>query len=273
MLQSAKQTVRGGLKRLLSMSPQSSPSLPAKKSKNEETQQHIAQLLRNNPKPVDKPLVWIDCEMTGLDVNRDYIIEICCLITDGDLNIVDENGYESVVYQPKAVLDAMDEWCLSHHGDSGLMAKVLAHPENVASKVQAELLAYVQKYIPRPRSGMLAGNSIHMDKFFMMKEFPQVIDHLHYRLLDVSAIMEFGFRHNRPLMRCCPKKVAAHTARADIEESINQLKWYREHYFKSRQETAHFVAEYDAKRTEASDADAVNESSNTKEPKPAVICK
>lgn len=247
------------------MSPLASTASPAKKQKREEMQQQITQLLRNNPKPVNKPLVWIDCEMTGLDVNRDYIIEICCLITDGDLNIVDPEGYESVVYQPKAVLDAMDEWCVTHHGDSGLLAKVLAHPENVASKVQAELLAYVQKYIPRPRSGMLAGNSIHMDKFFMMKEFPQVIDHLHYRLLDVSTIMEFGFRHNRPLMKCCPKKVAAHTARADIEESISQLKWYRDHYFKSRQETADFVAEYDAKQEEAANTDAVDPSSSTNE--------
>ncbi|KAM9910601.1 hypothetical protein OXX69_004330 [Metschnikowia pulcherrima] len=179
-----------------------------------------------------KPLVWIDCEMTGLDISKDHIIEICCIITDGNLNIIDEEGYESTVYVPKKVLDNMNEWCVSHHGESGLTAKILANPQQTLAKVQQELLEYIQSYISEPRTSLLAGNSIHMDKFFMMKEFPQVIDHLHYRLVDVSSIMEIGYRHNPALMKKCPKKKAAHTARSDIMESIAQLKWYRDNYLR-----------------------------------------
>lgn len=179
-----------------------------------------------------KPLVWIDCEMTGLDIKKDHIIEICCIITDGHLNVIDAEGYESTVYVPKKVLDLMNEWCVNQHGKSGLTAKVLANPKQTLAKVEAELLAYIKQHIPQPRSSLLAGNSVHMDKFFMMKEFPSVIDHLHYRLVDVSSVMEIGFRHNPELMKKFPKKQGSHTARSDILESIAQLKWYRDNYLR-----------------------------------------
>lgn len=203
----------------------------------------IRQAFRGKPTPppakkitrkntIFRPLVWIDCEMTGLDVKTDHIIEICCIITDGHLNIVDEHGYESTVHVPKKVLDNMGEWCVNQHGKSGLTQKVLDNPQQTLVKVQQELLEYIQKYVPEPRTSLLAGNSVHMDKFFMMKEFPDVIDHLHYRLLDVSSIMEMGQRHNPGLMLKFPRKKGAHTAKADILESINQLKWYREHYLR-----------------------------------------
>ncbi|ODV79074.1 ribonuclease H-like protein [Suhomyces tanzawaensis NRRL Y-17324] len=200
-------------------------------------------LLKQSTKNVEKPIVWIDCEMTGLDVFNDHIIEICCIITDGNLNIIDEDGYESVVYQPKEVLDAMNEWCINQHTKSGLVAKILASPEQVLPKVQTELYDYIQKYIPNQRTAIMAGNSIHMDKFFMMKEFPKVVEHLHYRLIDVSTIMEFGNRHNPQLMKQCPKKTQQHTAKSDILESIAQLQWYRDHYFKSYEETKKFIAQ------------------------------
>lgn len=205
-----------------------------------------SRLLRKPPAPVEvktpkrklktaisKPLVWIDCEMTGLDISKDHIIEICCMITDGNLNLIDSAGYESTVYVPKKVLDNMNEWCVNQHGKSGLTARILANPNQTLAKVQDELLAYIQSYIPEPRTSLLAGNSVHMDKFFMMKEFPKVIDHLHYRLVDVSSIMEVGFRHNPALMKLFPKKKGNHTAKSDILESINQLRWYRDHYLRS----------------------------------------
>lgn len=179
-----------------------------------------------------KPLVWIDCEMTGLDVQKDNIIEICCIITDGHLNIIDEKGYESTVYVSKQVLNLMNPWCVNQHGKSGLTAKVLANPQQTLEKVQVELLEYIQLYIPEARTSLMAGNSIHMDKFFMMREFPKVIEHLHYRLVDVSSIMEVGYRHNPDLMRRYPKKQGNHTARSDIIESIQQLKWYRDNYLR-----------------------------------------
>ncbi|KAK6198026.1 oligoribonuclease mitochondrial precursor [Scheffersomyces amazonensis] len=188
------------------------------------------------------PLVWIDCEMTGLEVLKDdHIIEICCIITDGDLNIIDKDGYESTVYYPVSVLDNMNQWCIEQHGKSGLTEKVLANPQRTLEKVEKELYDYIIKYIPKTRTGLLAGNSIHMDKFFMMKEFPKVIEHLHYRVMDVSTIMEFGFRHNPKLMKVAPKKETLHTARSDILESINQLKWYKENYFKSEEDVNQII--------------------------------
>lgn len=199
------------------------------------------QALINQSKKIEKPIVWIDCEMTGLEVTNDHIIEICCIITDGNLNIIDEEGYESTVYQPKEVLDSMNEWCVNQHNASGLVGKILANPGQTLEVVESELMAYILKYITHPRTALMAGNSIHMDKFFMMKEFPKVIDHLHYRLIDVSTIMEFGYRHNQPLMKCFPKKQGSHTAKSDILESIAQLKWYRDNYFKSPSETKKFV--------------------------------
>lgn len=193
--------------------------------------------------PIEKPLVWIDCEMTGLDIYKDNIIEICCLITDGDLNLVDEEGYESTIYYDSTIMNNMNEWCIDQHGKSGLTEKVLNNPGQTLEKVQKDLLNYIMKYIPKNRVGIMAGNSIHMDKFFMCREFPQVIDHLHYRLLDVSAIMEMGYRHNPDLMKVAPQKAGSHTARSDIIDSINQLKWYREHYLKGPLETRNYVIE------------------------------
>lgn len=187
-----------------------------------------------------KPIVWIDCEMTGLDHINDHIIEICCIITDGHLNVVDEQAYESVVHYDKSVMDAMNEWCVDHHGSSGLTSKVLSS-KKTREVVEQELLAYIKKYIPDPRRGILAGNSVHMDRIFMLREFPQVIDHLFYRIIDVSSIMEVSFRHNPELASVVPKKKGAHTAKADILESIEQLRWYRKHYLKGVKETKEFV--------------------------------
>lgn len=180
-----------------------------------------------------RPMVWIDCEMTGLDTQNDHIIEICCVITDGHLNIADPEGYESTVYVPKSTLDKMGEWCTRQHGESGLTAKVLANPQQLLAVVEEELLSYIKAFIPEPRTSVLAGNSVYMDKIFMMREFPKVVEHLHYRLVDVSLIMEFGVRHNPALMRKRPKKDLKHTAKLDIMDSIDQLKWYRENYFVS----------------------------------------
>ncbi|RCK67384.1 Oligoribonuclease, mitochondrial [Candida viswanathii] len=200
---------------------------------------HVVKFMadKNRMQP-DRPIVWVDCEMTGLDVlGKDHIIEICCLITDKNLELVDETGFESTIYYPKSRLDEMDEWCTETHGRSGLTAKVLAHPERTLQVVETELLEYIKKYVPKERVALLGGNSVHMDRFFMMKEFPRVTDHLHYRNIDVSSIMEVGWRHNPDLMKVQPKKVTAHTAKSDILESIAQLKWYRKYYLKLKEET------------------------------------
>ncbi len=198
-----------------------------------------------------KPLVWIDCEMTGLDHVNDEIIEICCIVTDGKLKNLDtetkEQCYESVVHCPKEKLDAMDQWCLDHHGSSGLMDKVLAS-KKTKEQVEEELLNYLQKWIPEKRVGILAGNSVHMDRLFMLKDFPRVVQYLHYRIVDVSSIMEVARRHNPSLTAVVPKKEAAHTAKSDILESISQLQWYMDHYLKSEEETKEFVESQNEKR-------------------------
>lgn len=194
-------------------------------------------------KPIIKPLVWIDCEMTGLNVTTDNIIEICCIITDGNLNIIDDGGYESTVYYDESVLLKMNKWCIDTHTDSGLFDKVLANPQNTLAKVQDELLEYLKKYI-EPNQGLLAGNSVHMDKFFMAREFPKVIDYLHYRLVDVSSIAEVGQRHNPGLLAYQPRKKGTHTAKLDILESINQLKWLQNNYLKSEVESADLIEKY-----------------------------
>lgn len=192
-----------------------------------------------------KPIVWIDCEMTGLDHTKDRIIEICCIVTDGELNILDKDPvgskcYESVIHYDKAIMDSMNEWCIEHHGASGLTEKVI-NSTKTKEQVEEELLEYIKKFIPEKNVGILAGNSIHMDRLFMLKDFPKVIDHLFYRLIDVSTIMEVSKRHNPELASVVPRKEAAHTAKKDILESIKQLKWYMKHYLKAPAETSQFV--------------------------------
>ena len=115
-------------------------------------------------------------------------------------------------------MDHMNEWCIDQHGKSGLTQKVL-DSKKTREQVEEELLAYIKKFIPEKNIGVLAGNSIHMDRLFMLKEFPNVIDHLFYRLIDVSTIMEVSRRHNPDLLEVVPRKETAHTAKKDILES------------------------------------------------------
>lgn len=183
-------------------------------------------------------------QMTGLDVFKDHIIEICAIVTDGDLNLVDE-GYESVIHYGQSEMDKMNEWCIEHHGQvctyigrssrsttniyqSGLTKKVVESNKTL-DQVQQEILEYLKRFANKGKA-VLAGNSVHMDRAFMMRELPTVLEHLHYRIIDVSSIYEFGQRHNPELIKKIPKKREAHTAKADILESIAQLKWYRDNY-------------------------------------------
>lgn len=174
------------------------------------------------------PLVWIDCEMTGLDPKTDKIIEICCFVTDGKLALLEPNGYQSVIHCSQEKLESMSDWCKNTHGRSGLTRKVL-ESQKAAPQVETELLQYLKPLV-KPKMGVLAGNSVHMDRIFLMNEFPKLTDFLHYRLVDVSSIKEIGYRHNPELMRQVPKKKLAHTAKEDILESIAELRWYMDNY-------------------------------------------
>ncbi|KAI8270819.1 Oligoribonuclease [Colletotrichum sp. SAR11_239] len=180
----------------------------------------------------DGPLVWIDCEMTGLDPDKEEIIEIFCIITTGNLEVVDPEGWGCVVHQSEERMAQMDDWCTKTHGNSGLTAAVIKStttPEQAAD----ELLAYVKRHVPEKRTALLAGNSIHADRSFLVKEpYRKVMDHLHYRILDVSSIKEAAKRWApTQVLDNVPVKQGLHQAKEDILESIAEAKYYREAIF------------------------------------------
>ncbi|KAI8249403.1 Oligoribonuclease [Colletotrichum sp. SAR 10_98] len=180
----------------------------------------------------DGPLVWIDCEMTGLDPDKEEIIEIFCIITTGNLEVVDPEGWGCVVHQSEERMAQMDDWCTKTHGNSGLTAAVIKStttPEQAAD----ELLAYVKRHVPEKRTALLAGNSVHADRSFLVKEpYRKVMDHLHYRILDVSSIKEAAKRWApTQVLDNVPVKQGLHQAKEDILESIAEAKYYREAIF------------------------------------------
>jgi len=178
------------------------------------------------PLPKD-PLVWIDCEMTGLDLSKDRLLEIAVIITDGNLNPVDE-GIEYVIKTDGGVLNSMGDWCKRQHGESGLTEACLKSP-HTHDTVRQAVLDYVKKWVPRQRAGVLAGNSVHSDRVFLVQEMPEVVDWLHYRVVDVSSIKELCRRwYPSEVLR---KTNNDHRALDDIRASINELKWYRERIF------------------------------------------
>lgn len=179
-----------------------------------------------------EPLVWIDCEMTGLNTETDTIMSLACFITDYELNMLDEVGYEAVIHHSQAQLDAMGEWCRTHHGASGLSDACLKS-STTAETAAEELLAYIQRYAPDRRRALLAGNTVHADRSFLAKEpWTKVIWHLHHRILDVSAIKEAARRWApEEVLKASPQKAGKHEAKADILESIEEARYYRKMFF------------------------------------------
>jgi len=166
-------------------------------------------------------LLWIDLEMTGLDVDKEVIIEIAVIVTDLEFNELE--NYHAIVKQPQSYLDSMDEWNKTHHGASGLTAQV---PSGVdPDAVEEQLLALVDRHFPARNKGdfaVLAGNSIGTDRLFINKYFKRFAAKLHYRMLDVTSWkILFKSKFNREY-----KKGDTHRAVADIRESINELKHY-----------------------------------------------
>ena len=169
--------------------------------------------------------------MTGLDPETDVIIEIFCLITNGDLELADDAGWGAVIHQPKERMDQMGEWCTRVHGASGLTAAVIS--SKVTSESAAEnLLGYIQKHIPESGVALLAGNSVHMDRAFLSKgPYRKVVDYLHHRILDVSSLKEATRRWRPDVLKSAPTKQIRHEARQDIIESIEEAKHYKEAIF------------------------------------------
>ncbi|KAJ3165652.1 Oligoribonuclease, mitochondrial [Irineochytrium annulatum] len=168
--------------------------------------------------------------MTGLNLGKDKIIEIAVIVTDGSLNMVEE-GPDLVIHQPQSVMDGMNDWCVEHHGKSGLTAEVLLSTTTTA-EAEAAVLEFVKRYIPVKGVGVLAGNSVHVDKEFLRKEMPAFLDHLHYRLIDVSTLKELARRWNPAVFHRGSHKTSDHRAMGDIRDSIAELRYYRDAFLK-----------------------------------------
>jgi oligoribonuclease len=173
-------------------------------------------------------LIWIDMEMSGLQPDTDRVLELAVVMTDVNLNVLAESPV-LVVHQPDEVLDGMDAWNKGTHGKSGLIDKVKASALDEAA-AEAQMIEFLKQYVPANKSPM-CGNSICQDRRFMARYMPKLEAYFHYRNLDVSVFKELA-RRWRPKLYDGFKKASNHTALADIHESIDELKYYREHFIR-----------------------------------------
>jgi oligoribonuclease len=173
-------------------------------------------------------LVWIDCEMTGLDLATDALVEIACIVTDGELNAVDE-GIDVLIKPPAEALDGMQDVVREMHTTSGLLAELSGGL--TLAEAQDLVLAYVRQHVPESRKVPLCGNSIATDRAFLARDMPELDDFLHYRMIDVSSIKELARRWYPRAYFASPEKHGGHRALADIRESIRELRYYREAIF------------------------------------------
>jgi oligoribonuclease len=174
-------------------------------------------------------LVWMDLEMTGLEPDRERIIEAATIVTGADLAIVAE-GPDLVIHQPEEILAAMDEWNTKHHGASGLTERVRASMVSAAD-AEAQILAFIDAHVAATTRPVLAGNSIHQDRRFIRRYMPALDRRLHYRMVDVSTVKELAKRWYPGVMDARPPKNESHRALDDVRESIDELRFYREQIF------------------------------------------
>jgi oligoribonuclease len=176
----------------------------------------------------DSNLIWIDLEMTGLDPQQDQIIEIATVVTDGNLGLLAQ-GPVIAIHQPAEIMAAMDEWNTSHHGSSGLTERVRLSETSTAD-AERETLDFLRQYV-LPGKSPMCGNTICQDRRFMARLMPELEAFFHYRNLDVSTLKELARRWKPELLPGFVKK-GAHLALDDILESIDELKYYREHFIR-----------------------------------------
>jgi oligoribonuclease len=174
-------------------------------------------------------LVWVDCEMTGLDLARDALIEVAVIVTNADLNPVDD-GLDIVIKVDDDVLDTMIPFVRDMHEASGLTEAVRASTITLGAAEDA-VLDYVRSHVADPRTAPLCGNSIATDRGFLARDMPQLDEYLHYRMIDVSSIKELAKRWYPRVYQSQPAKGLAHRALADIRESIQELAYYRQTLF------------------------------------------
>ncbi|MBF4995445.1 oligoribonuclease [Arthrobacter gandavensis] len=173
-------------------------------------------------------IVWIDCEMTGLDISTDALIEVAVLVTDSELNILGE-GVDVVIRPEASALEQMGDFVRQMHTTSKLLDEL---PGGMTlAEAEAEVIEYITKWVPEPKKAQLAGNSVGTDRMFLARDMPEVIDYLHYRIIDVSTIKELARRWYPRAYFQSPAKNGGHRALGDIQDSINELRYYREAIF------------------------------------------
>jgi oligoribonuclease len=177
---------------------------------------------------VNDRIVWIDCEMTGLSLERDALIEVAALVTDYELNQLGD-GVDLVIKPPAEALEQMDDFVRGMHTTSGLLADL--DRGITLEDAQAQVLAYVRQWVPEPRTAPLGGNTVGTDRGFLARDMPDLEAHLHYRVIDVSSIKELSRRWYPRAYFNAPRKAGGHRALADIRESIAELRYYRDAVF------------------------------------------
>lgn len=173
-------------------------------------------------------IVWIDCEMTGLDLGGDALVEVAALVTDGELNVLGE-GVDLVIRPPQEAVDQMGDFVRTMHTTSGLLP--LLEGGTTLEDAQAQVLAYVREHVPEPGKAPLGGNTIATDRAFLSRDMPELEAHLHYRMVDVSSIKELARRWYPRAYYAAPAKTGGHRALGDIRDSIAELRYYREAVF------------------------------------------
>lgn len=169
-------------------------------------------------------LVWIDCEMTGLSLENDALIEVAVLVTDSELNVLGD-GVSVVIKPEPQALEQMGDFVRNMHINSGLLEEL--DGGMTMSEATAIVMDYIRAYAPEPKTALLAGNSVGTDKTFLVRDMPEVIEHLHYRIVDVSTIKELSRRWYPKAYYSAPAKDGNHRALGDIKDSIDELRYYR----------------------------------------------
>jgi oligoribonuclease len=177
---------------------------------------------------VNERLVWVDCEMTGLDLTRDALVEVAVLVTDAELNVLGD-GVDVVIKPTSVALDQMGEFVRTMHAESGLLAALDSGVEMRAA--EERVLDYIREFVPEPKRAPLAGNTISTDRAFLGRDMAELEGYLHYRNVDVSSIKELVRRWYPRVYYQAPAKIGNHRALADVQESIEELRYYREAVF------------------------------------------
>lgn len=169
-------------------------------------------------------MVWIDCEMTGLSLTDDALIEVAVLVTDDQLNVLGD-GVDVVIRPPEGALEQMGDFVRNMHVESGLLEEL---PSGTSmEEAQQQVLDYIRTWVPEPGKAPLAGNSVGTDRTFLVRDMPEVVEHLHYRIIDVSTIKELSRRWFPRAYFQSPDKTGNHRALGDIKDSIDELRYYR----------------------------------------------